>query len=195
VTIWWLDAPADQSKTPAEAVYNRDVSLLPVTAKALADVREEEEVLSETAVARSAVERYYQLLHEDRDVGKQEYVDFVDKAKAAKLGELSLIDQRRAVEALVCRTDADRRLAESIREADEAYDFQSLRRRLDESKPIRVSVPVPAGDDETAEALKGLSPLVPEEGIRELDVREHEPYFDRTTGVVVPESTVEARFL
>jgi predicted aminopeptidase len=186
VTIWWLDAPADQSKTPAEAVYNRDVSLLPVTAKALADVREEEEVLSETAVARSAVERYYQLLHEDRDVGK---------AKAAKLGELSLIDQRRAVEVLVCRTDADRRLAESIREADEAYDFQSLRRRLDESKPIRVSVPVPAGDDETAEALKGLSPLVPEEGIRELDVREHEPYFDRTTGVVVPESTVEARFL
>lgn len=59
VTVWWLDTPEEQTKTPAEAVYNRGTSLLPVAAETLESVRGDQTTLSETAVARTAVQTYY----------------------------------------------------------------------------------------------------------------------------------------
>ncbi|MFB6102560.1 MAG: CRISPR-associated endonuclease Cas3'', partial [Haloplanus sp.] len=59
VTVWWLDVPDEQQKTPAEAVYNRGATLLPVAAETLDAVREDDGSLSETAVARTAVTEYY----------------------------------------------------------------------------------------------------------------------------------------
>jgi len=97
VVIWWLDVPDEQKKTPAEAVYNRGTTLLPVAAETLDSVREADIPLSETAVARTAVTEYYRRLHIDKNVGKQEYVEYVDDLRGDELRELSLIDQRNAV--------------------------------------------------------------------------------------------------
>lgn len=195
VTVWWLDGLGDQSKTPAEAVYNSNVSLLSVAAQTLKSVREDEGALTETAVARTAVKRYYRRLREDRNVGKLEYATYVDDARADELGNLSLIDQRQSVEILVCRTDAERALVGSLRDAQREYDFQRLRRLLDETKPLRISIPIYPHDDETRDAIEGLPRLVEDEGIYALDVRQYGTYYDRTTGFVVPNSTAEARLL
>jgi len=195
VTVWWLDAPGDQSKTPAEAVYNRGTSLLPVAAATLDSVRGESGVLSETAVARTAVRRYYERLREDKDVGKRAYADYVDGARSDKLEELSLIDQRRAADVFVTRTDTERDLAERIRTADDTYDFETLDRLLDETKPLRLSVPYYREDSETADAIRELPELLDDEGLYELDIRQYDSYFDRTTGFVVPESSVNHQFL
>lgn len=195
VTVWWLDAPGDQEKTPAEAVYNRDASLLPVAADTLESVREDVGTLTETAVARTAVEKYYRRLHENRNVGKRTYANYVDDARADELGDLSLIDRQRAVDVLVCRTDAERDLVEDIRRADGEYDFEKRRQLLDETKSLRISVPVYREDSETADAVRGLPELVPDENLRVLDVRDYDSYFDGTTGFVVPESTVDHQFL
>jgi CRISPR-associated endonuclease Cas3-HD len=195
VTVWWLDAPGEQAKTPAEAVYNRGTSLLPVAASTLDSVRADDGTLSETAVARDAVKKYYQRLDKEKDIGKQEYADYVDEARADELGRLSLIDQRRAADVLVCRTDAERNLAERLREADHTYDFETLRRLLDETKPLRVSVPYYREDSETADAITDLPPLIEDEGLYQLDVRQYGSYFDDTTGFIVPENTVEHLFL
>jgi CRISPR-associated endonuclease/helicase Cas3/CRISPR-associated endonuclease Cas3-HD len=195
VTVWWLDAPSEQVKTPAEAVYNRGTSLLPVAAATLDSVRGGNGTLSEVEVARTAVNRYYRRLHEEKDVGKQTYADCVDEAKADELGQLSLINQRRAADVFVVRTEAERDLAERIRAADDDYDFETLNRLLDETKPLRISVPYDREDSETADAITDLLPLVEDEGLYQLDVREHGAYFDRTTGFVVPESSVDHQFL
>jgi len=195
VTVWWLNKPEDKDKTPAEAVYNRTTSLLPVVADTLGSIREEVGTLTETAVARTAVEEYYARLHEDKNVGRDEYADYVDDAEAEKLGELSLIDQRRSADILVCRTPAERELAESIREANSRYEFDRLRRLLDESKPLRISVPYYREDSETADAITDLPPLIEDEGIYELDVRQFDSYYDHTTGFVVPGSSAGARIL
>jgi CRISPR-associated endonuclease/helicase Cas3/CRISPR-associated endonuclease Cas3-HD len=195
VTVWWLEVPGDQAKTPAEAVYNRGVSLLPVAAETLRSVRDDVESLTETTVARTSVEQYYRRLREERNVGDQTYADYVDNARADDLGDLSLIDQRRSVEVLVCRTAKERSLADAIRKADREYDFGRLQSLLDETKPLRISIPIYRHDDETAEAIEALPRLVEEEGIYELDVRHHGTHFDPTEGFVVPDSTVEARLL
>jgi CRISPR-associated endonuclease/helicase Cas3/CRISPR-associated endonuclease Cas3-HD len=192
--VWWLDAPGEQAKTPAEAVYNRGTSLLPVAADTLDSVRGDDGTLSETAVARKAVERYYERLHEGKNVGRQTYADFVNEARADELGTLSLIDRRRTADVFVSRTDSERKLAERLREADEEYDFEAMRRLLDESKPFRISVPH-REDSETANALTDLPQLVEDEGLYQLDVRRYDSYFDETTGFVVPESTVDHQFL
>jgi len=195
VTVWWLAAPDDQEKTPAEAVYNRDVSLLPVAADALESVRDEKGTLTETAVARTAVKDYYRRLHRDKNVGKDTYAQYVDDVQAEELGRLSLIDQRRSADVLVTRTKSERNLAESVREAQGGYDFERFREQLNETKPLRISVPYYREDSETANAIRELPPLVEDEGIYELDVRQHSDYFDETTGFVVPESSVGARIL
>lgn len=195
VTIWWLDTPGEQRKTPAEAVYNRGPSLLPVAAAKLESVRDENGTLSEMAVARTAVTRYYRHLHEEKDVGKQTFVDYVDGARANELGQLSLIDQRRAADMFISRTDSEREFAERIREAARTYDFDALGGLLDETKPLRVSVPYYREDSETADAVQKLPLLIEDQGIYHLDVRDHESHFDPTMGFVVPDSSVEHQFL
>jgi hypothetical protein len=195
VVVWWLDVPADQDKTPAEAVYNRDVSLLPVVANTLRDVRDDAGELSEFAVARTAVTQYYERLRTDKNVGKDDYVDYVDQANAAELGTLSLIDQRRSVDILITRTKEERNLATAIREANDAAEYNKLRERLDETTSLRVSVPIYQEDGETAKAVKKLNPLVPDEDVFQLDVRRHQSFFENRTGFVVPDRAVDHRIL
>ncbi|MBX0296795.1 CRISPR-associated endonuclease Cas3'' [Haloarcula nitratireducens] len=201
VTVWWLAAPEDQRKTPAEAVYNRGTSLLPVAADTLATIRTEQGELTETAVARDAVERYYERLDREKDVGQQAYADYVDEARADKLASLSLIDQRRAVDVVVCRSNEDRTLVESVRDTADSYEFGALKEQLDRTKSMRISVPVYREDGETADALAQLPLLLPNDaisygtGIRVLDVREYGSHFDSTTGFVVPENSVDHLFI
>lgn len=195
VTIWWIEAPDEQETTPAEAVYNRGPSLLPVAAATLKSVREGDETLSEVSVARDAVTTYYERLRKDKDVGEQAYADYVDEARGDALGELSLIDQRRAADVFVSRTKEERVLAEEIRKAHTECDFETVRSLLDETKPLRVSVPYYREDSDMADAITDLPTLIDDEGIYHLDVRDYNSYFDETTGFVVPENTVTNQFL
>jgi len=197
VTVWWLDVPDEQDKTPAEAVYNRGATLLPVAAETLDSVRGEGSVLSETAVARTAVKQYYDTLHERKDVGKATYAKHVDDARGDKLAELSLIDQRNTVDIVICRTDTERTLVENVREAWRNYEFDHVRRLMDELKETRVSIPMYRGDSEKADKLGQLNPIHDETDVLCLDVREHGlgRYFDERTGFVIPDSTAERRIL
>jgi CRISPR-associated endonuclease Cas3-HD len=195
VTVWWLDAPDDQRKTPAEAVYNRGTTLLPLVAETLQRVREESGGLTETDVARTSVRRYFERLRDDKDVGKQEYTDFVDEAKVEDLGELSLIEGQRSAEIVVARTDDERELLEQIREAQDEYDYGKLSELLGETKPLRISVPYYREDSDTANAIRELQVLVENQGIYQLDVSSSKAKFDATTGFVVPESSVDHQFL
>ena len=136
-----MDHPEQKDKTPSEAVYNRGTRLLPVAAATFESVRDQQGSLSETAVARDAVQEYYRRLHEQKDVGKQTYAEFVDDAKASDLSELSLIDQIPTADVLVCRTPEDRQLAENLVEAHRTYDFDELKSLLSETKSLRISVP------------------------------------------------------
>ncbi len=196
VTIWWLDVPDEQDKTPAEAVYNSGAKLLPVTAETLDSVRDEDAVLSETAVADKAVTQYYETLHEQKDVSKAKYTEYVDNARGDKLAELSLIDQRNAVDIVICRTDAERKRIDQIKNAG-PYEFERIRKLLDELKKARVSIPIYRGDSDEAQAVSDLDPVYSNTDIRWLDTREHRlsEYFDSNTGFVVPDNTVERRFL
>jgi len=195
VTVWWIGAPEDQRKTPAEAVYNRGTTLLPLVAETLQRVREESGSLTETDVARTAVSRYFKRLRDDKDVGKQEYADFVDRARAKDLGELSLIDQRRSAEVVVARTAEERELLEQIHKAQEEYDYERLDELLEETKALQISVPYYREDSERADAIRELPVLVKDQGIYELDVRTHDAKFDATTGFVVPDSNIDHQFL
>ncbi|MDS0223592.1 CRISPR-associated endonuclease Cas3'' [Haloarcula sp. S1AR25-5A] len=197
VIVWWLDVPDEQQKTPAEAVYNRGATLLPVAAETLDTVREADESLSETAVARTAVTEYYKKLHTDKNVGKQEYAEYVDDARGDKLAELSLINQRNAVDIIICRTEVERRQVEQVREAWKRYEFDRVRRLMDELKQIRVSFPIYHGESDKKEKLGQLNPVHSDTDVLCLDVRKHglSQYFDQNTGFVIPDSTAERRIL
>lgn len=197
VIVWWLDIPDEQQKTPAEAVYNRGATLLPVAAETLDSVRPEDEPLSETTVARTAVTEYYKTLHADKNVGRQEYAEYVDDARGDKLGELSLIDQRNAVDIIICRTEAEREQVEQVREAWSQYKFDRVRGLMDELKEVRVSTPVYHGESNKKEKLSQLNRVHSDTDVRWLDVRKHGlgEYFDQNTGFVIPDSTAERRIL
>ncbi|GGL58115.1 CRISPR-associated endonuclease Cas3'' [Halocalculus aciditolerans] len=199
VTVWWLDAPNDDSqKTPAEAVYNTGgdgggTKLLPVTAKAVEQTRSRVESFDETAMAKTAVERFYRILHDVRDVGTQAYADYVDDADADALGDCSLIDQKPTADVLVTRTPAERRRVEALREANRTFDFDALDRLRAETKPIRLSIPL--YDDETKDAILDLPPVIEDEGLYALDTHQYRDHFNTSTGFTVPESTVAHQFL
>jgi len=197
VTVWWLDVPDEQDKTPAEAVYNRGATLLPVAAETLDSVRSEGSVLSETAVARRAVKQYYETLHERKDVGKATYAEYVDNARGDKLADLSLIDQRNAVDIVICRTETERKRVEDVRKAWQEYDFDRVRHLMDELKETRVSIPIYRTDSDKADKLGQLNQIYDETDILWIDIREHGlgQYFDDSTGFVIPDSTAERRIL
>ncbi|MBX0288547.1 CRISPR-associated endonuclease Cas3'' [Halomicroarcula sp. F28] len=197
VIVWWLDVPEEQKKTPAEAVYNRGATLLPVAAETLDAVREEDESLSEIAVARTAVTEYYKTLHTDKNVGKQEYAEYVDDVRGDKLKELSLIDQRNAVDIIICRTKDERDQVEQIREAWTQYEFDRVRQLMDELKETRVSIPIYHGESDKRDKLGQLNPVHSDTDVLCLDVRKHglSEYFDENTGFVIPDSTAERRIL
>lgn len=197
VTIWWLDVPEEQQKTPAEAVYNRGATLLPVAAETLDAVREEDALLPETTVARTAVNKYYETLHTDKNVGKQEYAEYVNGARGDKLRNLSLIDQRNAVDVIICRTKNEREQVEQVREAWSEYNFDRVRGLMDELKEIRVSIPIYHDESDKKEKLSQLNRVHSDTDVRWLDVRRHgfSEYFDTSTGLIIPDSTVERRIL
>jgi len=199
VTVWWLDSPKGKEITPGEAVYNEwGDSLLSVTAQVLGEHEPDEwGVLPESTVAWDGVREYYRLLTEERRIGKQSYVDLLDDGAFDEAGALSLIDQRLALDVIVCRTDDERATIEAIKEAWASYDFERVQELLDTTKQAQVSVPIYREDSEEAQTFGRLNCVHSETDIRWLDTRtsQHETYFDATTGLVVPDNTVSRRFL
>lgn len=197
VTLWWLAAPPDTDRTPAAAVYDRrGVSTVSETTNALDAVRDGETTLSEQRLTMDMVPEYYQRLS-SLNPGNPAYVEFIENAEFEKLGSLSLIDTRRSVEVIVCRTKADKALVEDAREAWNTGRYDTFDDLVDRTKEMRVSVPVYDENSDEADALSGLSRLCEGSELRVLDLMSprNRDYFDSTTGLVVPETTVNARFL
>jgi hypothetical protein len=142
------------------------------------------------------VTEYYDRMNE-ADPGEHGWPELVDIADAEALGRKSLIRQRRAVEVVVCRTGADERLIEQARAAWDRKEFTRLNDLLDRLRPLQVSVPIYRDDSREAEEIGKLERLHGETDIRVLDAGSgrYDQYFDPTTGFVVPDDTVEARFL
>lgn len=199
VTLWWLDAPGSQDITPGEAVYDKwGESLLRVTNEVLKSIRDgDSDRIDESSVAWDGVREYYRSLIEDRHVGKREYVEYVETSEAASLNDLSLIEQRLAVEVIVCRTSQERQTIEDIRDAWRAFDFSTVNTLLEDLRTSQVSIPIYRSDSEEARALGSLEFVHPETDIRMIDTSkpEYDGFFDPVTGFVVPDNTVERRFL
>jgi len=195
VTVWQLAPPSDRETTPASAVYGRGESLTKVTGQALETVYDGEP-MPEPAVTREAVERYFELL-DDRDVGTDEYVDYLERAEAEKLGRLSLIDERPAVDIVVARTASERETIQEIRAAYSEFRWDDLDDLVERTAEWQVSIPVYPGDDETLEKLAACESLFPGADRLVLDGRpgRSDGYFDPTDGAVVPDTSVEARLL
>jgi len=199
VTVWWLAPPSGCEHSPAEAVYDQGAGpqLTPVAANALEDVRGDDAVLSDVTVARDAVEAFYDRLDE-RGVGRAEWADYVDTTEGESLASVSLIDTPRSVDVLVCVTDADRALVSELEAAYGDFDYERVDDLLDETKPLRVSVPIYTADSEAASVVKNLPPLgglEEQTDIRVLDAgsAQFDQYFDETTGFVV-DAGVGGRF-
>lgn len=197
VTVWWLDTPEGKSLTPGEAVYNEwGDSLLSLTSQVLDshDI-DDRSPIPEPTVAWECVREYYRRLVEERRVGRHSYVDLLDEGEFDQAGRLSLIDQRLAIEVVVCRTDSDRARIAEIKEAWDQYEFDIVRKLLDETKPVQISIPVYRADSEEADKIGRLRRVHSDTEIRWLDTRDERDYFDETVGLVVPDTTVEGRFL
>lgn len=201
VTVWWLAPPEDREQTPAVAVYDWGESLTPVTAAALDNVRDEDEaVLDGPTVSREAVTEYYDVLDQEKNVGKAEYVGWVDSADAASLATQSLIDTPRSIDVLVCLSEDDQELVDELERAYENYEYERTSELLDETKPLRVSIPIYDSDSPEAKAVTDLPPLADHDEDSDLRVlranaTQYDDYFDATTGFVVPDAGVDHRFL
>lgn len=199
VVLWWLDAPDGKETTPGEAVYNKwsgQNSLLSLTDRAIDHVRDETSTVPEPKLAWDGVQTYYDLLSK-RDPGKDTWVSLLDTAQIDQLGEKSLIEQRLAVDVIVCRTQADRERVEQIGAAWQAFEFAEVETLLDETRQNQVSVPIYTEDSEEAKKIQALPRIHSESDVRWVDARKREytDYFDPRTGLVLEDDTVERRFL
>lgn len=197
VTLWWLDSPPETAMTPAEAVYETwGESLLSLSARVLETFNvHENSSIREPTVAWDCVREYYRRLVEDRRVGKQSFVDLLDTGAFGEAGQLSLIEQRRAIDVIVCRTDHERARIDRIKDAWHRRDFDRVNGLLDESKPTQVSIPIYDDNSPEADKIGRLDSVHEETDLRWLDTRQHRGYFNATHGLVVPDTTVEGRFL
>lgn len=200
VTVWWLAPPEESETTPAEAVYEKwGDSLISLTVEVLdaEDTLSADSPIREATVSSDAVETYYEKLATDRNAGKAEYVDYLARGECDEAGRLSLIDQRNAVDVIVCRTEAERDEVETIGDEWNTGQFESVRDRLDGLRKAQVSVPIYSQESPEASAVKDLNPVHGDTELRWIHAGKghFDVYFDATTGFVVPDSTVERRFL
>ncbi|MFC7155076.1 CRISPR-associated endonuclease Cas3'' [Halomarina halobia] len=196
VTVWFLDPPENRTVPPASSIYGlHGESLTKVTARALSSVYDGTPI-PERTVTTDAVERYFEEL-DARGVGSEGLAEHVDVAEAEKLGRLSLIEERSAVDVVVARTDGEERLFEEIRKARTEHRWDDVDDLVDATRELQVSVPVYRDDRDANEKIRGLHPLVPGGERRWLDGRPgHDGgYFDAMEGFVVPDTTAEARLL
>jgi len=177
-------------------VYNRGTALLPVATETLDDIGGTEGTIPEATVSKTAVEEYYRRLHDEKNVGKDAYVEYVNDARADELAELSLIEQRRSVEVVVCRTAEERKRVEAVRAAWQDYEYETVRRLVDGLKETTVSIPIYRSDSKEAKALSDLPRIHEDTETRWIDTRDarHDSYFDSTTGLAA-ESSVDNRIL
>lgn len=197
VTVWWLEAPEDKERTPSQAVYELwGDSLLSLTKQSLDAVRGRRTTLSERTLTVEGVDDYFEALSR-RGPGKEDWVNLVDTAKAEDLSEKSLIEQRLAVDVVVCRTADERDRIEQVRSAWDRFDFDRVDELLDELRSVQVSVPIYTRDSPEAERVRKLDRIHGDSDIRWLDARtaEYDDFFDSRTGLMLPEDTVERRFL
>jgi len=206
VTVWRLGAPGATEKLPCEAVYARrerdtDLDLLAKTREVLNDFPANEPI-PDSEVAHTAVNEYHDAVGDavcvvasDNDL----YGQF-QRAKGTDLRRASLIDTRFTFEVYVCRSNTEYELVEKYRKAERGYDFREVRRLKKKLADVRVSVPAYRRDSDTARKLLDLDPLSvdAEKGDateRVLRPDHHGSFFDTSTGVDVPESTVDTRIL
>lgn len=199
VTVWWLRGDPDTSITPGEAVYNTwGESLLSITAESLQTVAGDKGSIAESALTWDAVNEYYDNVAE-ANPGNRDLVTYLDAARADELARASLIEERAAVEVIVCRTDTDRETVERASNAFVTGDFDAFDDHIDSLRDRQVSIPVYPDDAETAKKLTELPVLVDNEytDLKHLDTDNdrYREFFDVTTGLNIPNSTVEARFL
>lgn len=194
VTLWWLAPPAGTTKTPAQAVYDSEgVSTISLTARTLDAIDASDGTVAERTMTREAVQHYYGLIA-DRNPGSPQYVEWVDEANGAELGDLSLIGKRESVDVVVCRTDVDRDLVDAMEIALDEFDYETFGDRRDEAKDITVSLPIYSQDSTEAETVKDLKKL-DDTDLRVLRRPESKTYFDETNGLAVEGPSVDDRFL
>ncbi|WP_256290563.1 CRISPR-associated helicase/endonuclease Cas3 [Halobellus inordinatus] len=194
VTLWWLAPPEETTKTPSQAVYDsRGVSTISLTSKTLDAIGAGDGTVAERTMTRDAVQHYYGLVS-DRNPGDPQFVDWVNEAKAAELGSLSLIGNRDSVDVIVCRTDAEVALVDEMETAMHEFNYEWFDDLRDEAKDITVSIPVYRQDSREAETVRNLEPL----GDTDLRVLRHPrstSHFDETKGLAVNDPGVDDRFL
>jgi CRISPR-associated endonuclease/helicase Cas3/CRISPR-associated endonuclease Cas3-HD len=194
VTLWWLAPPEETTKTPSQAVYDsRGVSTISLTSKTLDAIEAGDGTVAERTMTRDAVQHYYGLVS-DRNPGDPQFVDWVNEAKAAELGDLSLIGKRDSVDVIVCRTDAEVTLVDEMEAAMNEFDYERFDDLRDAAKGMTVSVPVYRQDSREAETVRNLEPL----GDTDLRVLRHPQttsHFDETKGLAVNDPGVDDRFL
>ena len=200
VTTWWLGPPDGKSLSPGKAVYDRfGDSLLKLTRNTFEDLElDSDEEITESTISWNAVREYYRRLDEEKRVGKREWATHVDQAAGEDLRRLSLIEQRHSVEVAVCRTREELETAKQIVDDSISGDWQAVEELLSELQGTTVSLPVYDERDEETQRLETLPKLVEDEPDRRfLNARDIEKtsFFDASRGLVVPESTVERRFL
>lgn len=198
VTIWWLNVPGEGTYTPAEAVYDRwGESLLRVTIDTLDELEIDGETVEETIIALEGVNEYFRKLTEDRDIGKKAYLCYMDESLGDELAKLSLIEQRDAVDVVVTRVEDEHHQIEMAYAAWERSDFDRVDELLGRLAEARVSIPIYTDDSNEAEIIRGFPRVHPDSDLRWLDVSSarESPYFDPIHGLIIPDSTVEGRFL
>lgn len=198
VTIWWLDVPGEQLYTPAEAVYDRwGESLLRVTINTLDELEITGGTVEETIIALEGVTEYFRKLTEDRDIGRREYVSYMDESLGDELASLSLIEQREAVDVVITRIEDEHHQVEMANAAWERSDFNQVDELLGQLAEARVSIPIYTDDSNEAEVIRSLPKVHPDSDLRWLDVSlgRGSPYFNPSHGILIPDSTVEGRFL
>lgn len=196
VVVWTLAPPEGKENLPSKTVYSLfGPSLLPVVAEAINSVRGEgERRIPGHQMSREAVESYYRKLHE-KGLGEEELVEWFDDAEAERLGAESLINATNSVDVIVARTSDEKMKIQEIIDANDEGRHSKAGDLVDETKELRVSVPLYTEQDH--EAVSRLNPVGENyEGLRYLKTSSDDSSkFDAKRGLVVQDDSVEDRFL
>jgi len=199
VTVWLLGQPADSQRLPVTAVYGGDneESRPKLTAQAINAHRgnRSECLFSETTMTWDIVNEYFDRL-QDRNPGRQEYIDYLFNSQISQLGRQSLITNGESVDVVVARTQTETELLDNIDEAFDDYDYDRLEKLVDQTRELQVSIPIYDESSEEAQQIAELNPIHARSMRRQVKAKTDQyDAYSPLTGLSVPTPTVDNRFL
>lgn len=194
VSVIQLDHPnEDDGKLPSRAIYERGqgTNLLAKTRTALKESLnsfESDVVYEQKQISYDSTKMYFSLL-KDANIGKEQYVEWINESRFKDLRRLSMIDSAKTVDVYAAVNPSEIEVVSKMKEAVGKRQYSEFDSIAQENSDLLVSIPLYTEED-AEKATHAFDKIG-----KNVNQHSDSKHYSFLRGLEIPESTADSRLL